>query len=47
MYRSVWFRHDEDNSFTNVAYTVKDERRPLDGGKVRQIERKTTNASSL
>ena len=35
IYRSVWFRNDQDNSYLSVSYTVKDERRPEEGGKVR------------
>jgi hypothetical protein len=35
LYRSVWFRNDQDNSYHYTAYTVEDERRPVEGGKVR------------
>jgi hypothetical protein len=35
VYRSAWFMNDQDNSYLSVSYTVKDERRPEDGGKVR------------
>ena len=34
--RGVWFRNAEDQSYTSVAYTVEDERRPEEGGKVRR-----------
>jgi hypothetical protein len=34
LYRSVWFRHNQDNSLVYLSYTVKDERRPAEGGKV-------------
>jgi hypothetical protein len=33
--RSVWFKNDQDNSYVSVNYTVEDERRPVEGGKVR------------
>jgi hypothetical protein len=35
LYRSVWFRNDQDNSHVSVSYTVDDERRPVERGKVR------------
>jgi hypothetical protein len=36
LYRSVNVRNEQDRSFTNVAYSVEDERRPVEGGKVRR-----------
>ena len=47
MYRSVWFRNDQDNSFINVAYTIEDERRPVGEGKVRQSKRKYIKKNEL
>jgi len=35
LYRSVKFRNDEERSYTTVFYTVEDERKPVEGGKVR------------
>ena len=34
--RGAWFRNAEDQSYTSVAYTLEDERRPEEGGKVRR-----------
>ena len=39
LYRSVWFRNDQDNSLLSLSYTVEDERKPVEGGKVRPGER--------
>jgi hypothetical protein len=36
LYRSVNVRNEQDRSFMNVCYSVKDDRRPEEGGKVRR-----------
>jgi hypothetical protein len=36
LFRSVNVRNEHDRSFANIAYTVEDERRPVDGAKVRR-----------
>jgi hypothetical protein len=35
LYRSVFVRNDEEESYTNVGYSIEDDRRPIEKGKVR------------